>query len=58
MSVRAVLKRKVLFTVNVMLVILEMDLIVLVSKFYISVSNVFGCFFSVDLSFVIFTFHL
>jgi hypothetical protein len=41
-----VLTMKVLLTVNVMLGILEMDLIVLVSKFNICVSMFFGSFFN------------
>ena len=39
-----VLTMKVLLTVNAMLGILEMDLIVLVSKFFIGVSKIFYLF--------------
>ena len=39
-----VLTKKVLLTVNVMLSILEMDLIVLVSKFFIGKSKIFHLF--------------
>ena len=39
-----VLTMKVLLTVNVMLGIMELDLIVLVSKFFVAVSKIFYLF--------------